>query len=118
LKDHGLTRNDTRVNLSSADLVLATRSDNAAAPTDTPLGPDLPLQKIIGDGRLTMCNPADHPAGKPELDWKPTAYGNPSPTKSPLPKVHQLQWRSACCAGLLYRRKGHQRHQGIGRLPG
>jgi molybdate transport system substrate-binding protein len=64
LQDHSLIQNDTRVDLMSADLVLATRSDNAAAPIDAPMGRDFPLLKIIGDGRLAMCNPADHPAGK------------------------------------------------------
>lgn len=64
LQDHGLIKNDTRVNLMTADLVLATRSDNAAAPTDAPVNRDFPLLKLIGDGRMAMCNPADHPAGK------------------------------------------------------
>jgi len=64
LQDNGLIRNGTRVDLLTADLVLATRSDNAAAPTDVPVSRDFPLQKIIGDGRMAMCNPADHPAGK------------------------------------------------------
>lgn len=64
LQDHGLIRNDSRVDLLTADLVLATRSDNAAAPTDVPVSRDFPLQKIIGDERMAMCNPADHPAGK------------------------------------------------------
>jgi molybdate transport system substrate-binding protein len=64
LQDHGLIKNDTRVNLMTADLVLATRSDNAAAPNDAPVSRDFPLLKIIGDGRMAMCNPADHPAGK------------------------------------------------------
>jgi molybdate transport system substrate-binding protein len=48
----------------TADLVLATRSDDAAAPSDAPVGRDFPLLKIIGTGRMAMCNPADHPAGK------------------------------------------------------
>jgi molybdate transport system substrate-binding protein len=43
LQDHDLIRNDTRVNLLTADPVLATRSDNAAAPTYAPLGRDFPL---------------------------------------------------------------------------
>jgi molybdate transport system substrate-binding protein len=64
LQDHGLIRNDTRINLMTADLVLATRSDNTAAPSDAPVGRDFPLLKIIGTGRIAMCNPADHPAGK------------------------------------------------------
>lgn len=64
LQDHGLIQNKTRVDLMTADLVLATRSDNAAAPTDAPVGRDFPLQKLIGDGKIAMCNPADHPAGK------------------------------------------------------
>ena len=64
LQEHGLIRNDTRVNLLTADLVLAARSDNAAAPTNASVGPNFPLLKVIGDGRIAMCNPADHPAGK------------------------------------------------------
>jgi molybdate transport system substrate-binding protein len=64
LQDHGLIRAESRVDLLTADLVLVTRSDNAAAPTAVPVGRDYPLQKIIGDGRLAMCNPADHPAGR------------------------------------------------------
>jgi molybdate transport system substrate-binding protein len=64
LQDHGFIRKDTRVDLLTADLVLATRRDNAAAPTNVPVGRDFPLQKVIGDGRVAMCNPADHPAGK------------------------------------------------------
>jgi molybdate transport system substrate-binding protein len=64
LQNHGLIRNETRINLMTADLVLATRSDNTAAPSDAPVGRDFPLLKIIGTGRMAMCNPADHPAGK------------------------------------------------------
>jgi molybdate transport system substrate-binding protein len=64
LQDHGLIRNDTRVNLMTADLVLATRNDDAAALSDAPVGRDFPLLRIIGSGRMAMCNPADHPAGK------------------------------------------------------
>jgi molybdate transport system substrate-binding protein len=64
LQDHGLVRKDTRVDLLTTDLVLAAGSDNAASPTDVQVGSDFPLQKIIGAGRLAMCNPADHPAGK------------------------------------------------------
>jgi molybdate transport system substrate-binding protein len=64
LQDHGLIRNDTRVNLLTADLVLVTRSENAAAPNNATVGHDFPLPKVIGPGRIAMCNPADHPAGK------------------------------------------------------
>lgn len=64
LQDHGLIRNDTRVNLMTADLVLVTRSDNTAAPSDAPVGRDFPLLKIIGNGRIAMCNPDSDPAGK------------------------------------------------------
>ncbi len=64
LQDHGLIRADSRVDLLTADLVLVTRSDNATAPTAVPISRDYPLQKMIGDGRLAMCDPADHPAGR------------------------------------------------------
>jgi molybdate transport system substrate-binding protein len=64
LQDHGLIRSETRVNLMTADLVLATRTDDAVAPTDAPINRNFPLLKLIGDGRMAMCNPADHPAGK------------------------------------------------------
>ena len=50
--------------LLTADLVLVTRSDNAAAPAAVPIGRDYPLQKIIGDGRLVKCNPPENPAGR------------------------------------------------------
>ena len=64
LQERGLIRNETRVDLFTADLVLVTRSDNAAAPTNAPIGPGYPLPTVIGDGRLAMCNPADDPAGR------------------------------------------------------
>jgi molybdate transport system substrate-binding protein len=64
LQSRGFIRNDTRVDLLTADLVLVTRSDNATAPTDLMISRDFPLQKLIGDGRVAMCNPADDPAGK------------------------------------------------------
>lgn len=64
LQSHGLIRNDSRVDLLTADLVLATRSDNAAAPAAVPVSRNFPLLTIIGAGRVAMCNPADHPAGK------------------------------------------------------
>ena len=64
LQDHKLIRPDTRIELLTADLVMVTRSDNAAAPTAAAIGRDFPLQQIIGTGRVAMCNPADHPAGR------------------------------------------------------
>ena len=64
LQEHGLIRNDTRVDLLTADLVLVARNDNAAAPSGASVSRDFPLLKVIGDGRIAMCNPADHPAGK------------------------------------------------------
>src|SRR5215469_2355299 len=64
LQDHGLIQNGTRVDLLTADLVLVARSDNTAAPTDALISPDYPLAKIIGQGRIAMCNPADDPAGR------------------------------------------------------
>jgi molybdate transport system substrate-binding protein len=64
LQDRGLIRSDSRVDLLTADLVLVTRSDDAAAPTAVAIGRDYPLAKIVGDGRVAMCNPEDHPAGR------------------------------------------------------
>jgi molybdate transport system substrate-binding protein len=64
LQSHNLIQPATRIDLLTADLVVVTRSDNAAAPTAVPLGRDFPLLKMIGDGRMAMCNPADHPAGR------------------------------------------------------
>ena len=64
LQDHRLIRSATRIELLTADLVVATRSDNAAAPTAAAIDRDFPLSKIIGDERLAMCDPADHPAGR------------------------------------------------------
>jgi molybdate transport system substrate-binding protein len=64
LQEHKLIRPETRIELLTADLVVATRSDNAAAPSAAAIGRDFPLQQILGDGRVAMCNPADHPAGR------------------------------------------------------
>ncbi|HEX4410694.1 MAG TPA: molybdate ABC transporter substrate-binding protein [Xanthobacteraceae bacterium] len=64
LQDHTLTREGSRVDLLTADLVLVTRSDNAAAPTNATVDRTYPLDKIIGAGRVAMCNPADDPAGR------------------------------------------------------
>jgi molybdate transport system substrate-binding protein len=64
LQDRSLIRDGTRADLLTADLVLATRSDNMAAPNAASMGRDFPLLKIIGDGRIAMCNPMDDPAGK------------------------------------------------------
>jgi molybdate transport system substrate-binding protein len=64
LQDHGLIQEGSRVDLLTADLVLVTRSDNADAPTNSVIGRDYPLEKIVGGGRVAMCNPADDPAGK------------------------------------------------------
>jgi molybdate transport system substrate-binding protein len=64
LQDHALIQTSSRIDLLTADLVLVTRNDNTMAPTDVPMSRDYPLAKIIGDGHLAMCNPADHPAGR------------------------------------------------------
>jgi molybdate transport system substrate-binding protein len=64
LQDRGLIQDGSRVDLLTADLVLVTRSDNADAPTNSVVGRDYPLDKIIGNGRIAMCNPADDPAGR------------------------------------------------------
>ena len=64
LQNHDLIRAGSRVDLLTADLVLVTRGNNAAAPANVQIGSNYPLQKIIGDGRVAMCNPADHPAGR------------------------------------------------------
>jgi molybdate transport system substrate-binding protein len=63
LQERGLIRADTRVNLLTADLVFVTRSDSNA-PTGVMVGRTFPLDKIVGDGRVAMCNPDDHPAGR------------------------------------------------------
>ncbi|MFY9837101.1 MAG: molybdate ABC transporter substrate-binding protein [Xanthobacteraceae bacterium] len=64
LQDHALIKNESRVDLWTADLVLVTRSDNTAAPTNAPIDRAFPLDKIMGNGRVAMCNPADDPAGR------------------------------------------------------
>jgi molybdate transport system substrate-binding protein len=64
LQDHALIKNESRVDLWTADLVLVTRSDNAVAPTNAPIDRAYPLDKVIGNGRIAMCNPADDPAGR------------------------------------------------------
>ena len=64
LQDRGLIQADSRAALLTTDLVVVTRDDNAGAPAAAPMGRDYPLAKIMGDGRMAMCNPADHPAGR------------------------------------------------------
>jgi molybdate transport system substrate-binding protein len=64
LQEHGLIQNGSRVDLLTADLVLATRSDDAEAPTNAVIDRAYPLGKIIGGGRVAMCNPANDPAGR------------------------------------------------------
>jgi molybdate transport system substrate-binding protein len=64
LQDHALIQNGSRVDLLTADLVLVTRSDNAAAPANAAIDRAFPLDKLVGSGRVAMCNPADDPAGR------------------------------------------------------
>jgi molybdate transport system substrate-binding protein len=64
LAEHDLIQSASRVDLLTADLVLVTRADNTDAPTNSAVGRDYPLDKIIGSGRVAMCNPVDDPAGK------------------------------------------------------
>lgn len=64
LEKHDLIRTGTRIDFLTADLVLVARSDNAAAPVNATIGPDYPLQKIVGSGHLAMCDPAHDPAGR------------------------------------------------------
>jgi molybdate transport system substrate-binding protein len=64
LADHDLIQSASRIDLLTADLVLVTRSDNVDAPTNSVIGRDYPLDKIVGSGRVAMCNPADDPAGR------------------------------------------------------
>src|SRR5260370_19431985 len=64
LQDPGLMRSGSRIDLLTTDLVLVTRSDNAAAPTGAVVGRRYPLATVLDDGRAAMCNPADHPAGR------------------------------------------------------
>lgn len=62
--ERGLIQPASRVALLSTDLAIVTRADNARAPSDAAVGRDFPLATLLGDGRIAMCNPADHPAGR------------------------------------------------------
>jgi molybdate transport system substrate-binding protein len=64
LAEHQLIESATRVDLLTTDLVLVTRVDNADAPTNSVIGRGYPLAKIVGNGRVAMCDPADDPAGR------------------------------------------------------
>jgi molybdate transport system substrate-binding protein len=64
LRDRGLIRDGSRVDLLTTDLVLVTRVDNTIAPSNAVVGPDYPLARILDGGHVAMCNPADHPAGR------------------------------------------------------
>jgi molybdate transport system substrate-binding protein len=64
VQDKGLIQPQSRVSLLTTDVVVVTRSDNARVPDDARMGKDYPLVAILGDGRVAMCNPADHPAGR------------------------------------------------------
>jgi molybdate transport system substrate-binding protein len=57
----GLVHADTRVDLLTNDLVLA------GPPGTPPVGtitPDFALEALLAGGRLAMCDPANHPAGR------------------------------------------------------
>lgn len=64
IDERGLIQKASRVPLLSTDLVIVTRADNSHAPNDAAVGRDFPLATLLGDGRIAMCNPADHPAGR------------------------------------------------------
>src|SRR5690349_448577 len=57
----GLVRADTRVDLLANDLVLAGPSGIPSAGTITP---GFPLETLLDGGRLAICDPANHPAGR------------------------------------------------------
>ncbi len=78
LQDRGLVQPATTINLLATDLVVVARADNAAAPTGAVMGRDYPLLELIGDGRIAMCNPAEHPAGR----FGPRRIGRPWPLAS------------------------------------
>jgi len=63
VEKRGFIQTETRTPLLTTDLVLVTRSDNTAAPTRATVDKHFPLGTIVGNGRIAMCNPADHPAG-------------------------------------------------------
>jgi len=62
--ERGLIQKASRMSLLSTDLVIVTRADNPRAPNDAAIGRDFPLATLLGEGRIAMCNPADHPAGR------------------------------------------------------
>jgi molybdate transport system substrate-binding protein len=63
LVEKRLIRRHTRVDLVRNTLVLAGRSTQSPQAARVVDG-SFPLVQVIGDGRLSMCNPADHPAGR------------------------------------------------------
>ncbi len=63
LMERWLVRRHTRVDLVGNVLVLAGRGSSSAE-TPALIGRDFPLSRTVGAGPLSMCNPADHPAGR------------------------------------------------------
>jgi molybdate transport system substrate-binding protein len=61
LAERALIRPESRADLLSNRLVLIARHDS---PLATTIRPGFPLASLIGDGRLAMCNPMHHPAGR------------------------------------------------------
>lgn len=59
--ERGLVQTETRVNLLCNTLVLIA---SAASTVKLTIGPDFPLARSLGDGRLAMANPDSVPAGK------------------------------------------------------
>ena len=57
----GLIRPESRFDLLSNRLVLIARSGSALRAT---IAPGFPLAALLGEGRLAMCNPLHHPAGR------------------------------------------------------
>ena len=64
LADHDLIRANSRLDLLSTQLVLVTRSVDSQAPSQGAVSAAFPLASVLGGGRLAMCDPADHPAGR------------------------------------------------------
>ena len=63
LSERRLVRRHTRADLVGNRLVLAGH-DSGPVVASLAIDRDFPLARLVGDGRLCMCNPADHPAGR------------------------------------------------------
>lgn len=63
LAEKRLVRRHTRADLVRNVLVLAGRESQASA-ASVVIDSAFPLAQVVGAGPLSMCNPADHPAGR------------------------------------------------------